>query len=116
MDALGDHATHCSRGYGITQRYNSLHNSLPRHVFKAAGLTYYLEVPFLIPNTQLRPTDILVQPVTHAPGLAPDHPTAYDVTVRSPFRRDALHHAARGAAGAAEQGDAHKAQDLKVTL
>lgn len=57
-----------------------------------------------------------MKPGILASGLPPGHPTIYDVTVRSSFRRGALYQAARGAAGAAEQGDAHKVLVLQCTL
>lgn len=62
MDALGDYPSQCSHYFGTIHRYNTLRKCLARDVFKAAGLAYQLEVPFLIPDTQHRPADILVEP------------------------------------------------------
>ena len=116
MDPRGDHATKCKHGFGITHRHNSLRNCIARQLFKPSGLAYRLEVSFLIPDTAHRPADILVQAGPPPPGALPERPTAYDVTVRSPFRSGIINKAAKQRAGAAEAADADKVQTLNRTL
>ena len=108
MDIRGDHAAMCRHGFGTVHRHNTVRNTLARHAFRAAGLSCDMEVAFLIPGTAHRPADLLVQPAPPPAGALPDRPTAYDVTVRSPYRVGALIQAARGIAGAAEVADADK--------
>ena len=108
MDARGDHATVCRHGFGLIHRHNIVRNVLARHAFRAAGLQCDFEVPFLLPDTARRPADLLVQPPAPPSGAPPDRPTAYDVTIRSPYRSGALSSAARNLAGAAEAGDTAK--------
>lgn len=116
LDPRGDHATICSHGFGLVHRHNTVRNVFARHVFRGAGLAYSLEVPFLLPNSAARPADILVQPSPPAPGLPCDKPTAYDVTICSPFRRGMMYPAARQSAGAAEAADVRKRQALERTI
>lgn len=40
---------------------------------KVSGLAYCLKVPFLSPNSQRGPADILVEPATSAPSQPPGH-------------------------------------------
>ncbi|CDF40212.1 unnamed protein product [Chondrus crispus] len=108
MDARGDHAAICRHGFGVVHRHNTVRNLLARHAFRAAGLCCDLEVPSLLPNTANRPADILVQPASPPSGALPDRPTAYDVTVRSPYCRSTMSLAAKGLAGAAEAADLDK--------
>ena len=105
MDTRGDHAAMCRHGYGVVHRHNILRNALARHAFRAAGLRCDLEVPSLLPGTSHRPADLLVQPAPPPAGDLPDRPTAYDVTVRSPYQAAALSPAAQDLAGAAEAAD-----------
>jgi len=116
MDSRGDHATICKSGFGVVHRHNTVRNTFARQVFKPAGIAYSLEVPSLIPNTALSPADILVQPSPPPPGSLPDKPIAYDVTVRSPYRRGVIHRAALKRAGAAEAADEDKLRTLQRTL
>ena len=108
MDARGDHAAICVTGFGAVHRHNTVRNLLSRYAFRAAGLSADLEVPFLLPGTAHRPADILVQPPTPPAGAPPERPVAYDVTIRSPYRRGSLSLAARGLAGAAEAAHVDK--------
>ena len=116
MDARGDHATICSHGFGTMHRHDTVRNVPARHLFRVAGLAYWLELPFLIPNTAARPADILVQPPPPAPGLPPEKPTAYDVTICSPFRRRILYHAARHRGGATDAASVRKSKALQHTI
>ena len=116
MDTRGDHAAMCRHGFGVVHRHNTVRNALARHAFRAAGLQCDLEVPFLIPGTAHRPADILVQPAPPPAGALPDRPTAYDVTIRSPYRAGALVPAARRLAGAAEVADADKLRTHARTI
>ena len=116
MDALGDHATHCKTGFGMIHRHDTVRNQIATHAFRAAGLACTLQVPFLVPNTNHRPADILVQPVLPPPGMLPDKPTAYDVTIRSPFTTANIRQSSRRPAAAAEAGELSKHQTLRRTL
>ena len=108
MDTRGDYAVLCRHGFGVVHRHNTVRNALSRHSFRAAGLQCDLEVPFFIPGTAHCPSDILFQPAPPPAGALPDRPTAYDVTIRSPYRAGALVPAAPHLAGAAEVADANK--------
>ena len=116
MDARGDHATMCSHGFGTINRHNTVRNVFSRQVFRAAGLASSIDAPFLIPNTAARPEDILVQPSPPAPGCPPDKPTAYEVTVCSPFRRGKMNQAARHRGGAAYAAALRKRKELGRTI
>ena len=108
MDPMGDHASICKKGFGVVHRHNSVCNAFARHVLRPAGLAYSLEVPFLLPNSSRRPADILVQPTPPRPGERARKPTAYDITVRSPYIRSNIYEAAQSFAGAAELADKDK--------
>lgn len=108
MDSRGDHATICKHGFGVVHRHNTVRNTFARDVVKPAGMSYDFEVPLLLPNTHRRPADILVQPGPPAAGAPPDKSTAYDTTVRSPFRQGIIRKAALTRGGAAEAADAPK--------
>lgn len=62
----------------------------------------------LIPNTNLRSADVLVQSAAPSPGDAPGKPTAYDITIRSPYTTRAQNHAAMLIDGATNMWDADK--------
>ena len=100
----------------MNHRHNTLRYGLARHAFRAVGLACTLEVPFLIPHTDHRPTDILVQLGPPAAGMPPDKQRAYDVTVRSPYTKNIICKAAQHSAAAAEFGDSDKLRDLSRTL
>ena len=102
MDPRGDHAAICAHGFGVVNRHNTVRNLLARHAFRAAGLSCNLEVPFILPGSDARPADILVQPTAPPAGAPPDRPIAYDVTVISVYRGGTLSRAAQELAGAAE--------------
>ena len=85
MDHRGDHATHCKLGFGPTHRHNSLRNKLVQHLFRPAGRACKIEVSFLLPNASHHPADVLVEPPQPPPGSLPGKPTAYDITMRSPY-------------------------------
>ncbi|CDF35682.1 unnamed protein product [Chondrus crispus] len=53
----------------MIHRHNTLRNQLATHAFRVAGRACTLEVPFLIPNTNHRPADILVQPGASPLGM-----------------------------------------------
>ena len=108
MDARGDHASICRHGFGVIHRLETVRNVLARYAFRAAGLQCDLEVPYMLPDTARCPADLLVQPTAPPAGAPPDRPTAYDITVRSPYRSGALSTAALNIAGAAEAGDTEK--------
>ena len=117
MDAQGDHATGtCWKGFGITHRHRAVVRTLGPHLFRMARKTYAYEVPLLIPNTSLRPADILVQPGPPPPGEPPQLRTAYDVTVRSPFLANVRIQVATQTAGAAEVAHNDKLQTLRRSL
>ena len=116
MDNRGDHATKCSHGFGYTHRHNTLRNAIARKIFKPAGLAYNIEVPFLIPDSNLRPADILVQAHSSQVSESPTRPTAYDVTVRSPFTTHSLKSAATVRAGESEVAEKQKHQTLQRNL
>lgn len=113
MDPYGDHATICKHGFGVVHRHNTLRNTLARHVLKGTGLSYTIEAPFLIPHTSSRPTDILVQPTPPPTGEAPGRPTAYDITVRSPYIHGKIRQAALRRAGAAEEAESDKVRTIR---
>lgn len=92
----------------MIHRHDKLHNKLAIHAFRAAGLTCTLPVLLLIPNTDHRPADVLVQPDPPPPDMPPDKPTAYDVTIRSPYTSTGIRKAAQRPAAVAEAGDLSK--------
>ena len=116
MDVLGDHATHCKTGFGMIHRHETVQNQIATHAFRAAGLACTLEVPFLVPNTNHSPADILVQPGLPPPGMLPDKPTAYGVTIRSQFTTENIRQSAKRPAAAAEAGELSKHHNLRRTL
>ena len=116
MDSRGDHATHCRNGFGITHRHNTLRSELANSAFRAARYACALKVPFLIQNTEHRPADILVQPGPPPPRMPPDKPTAYDVTIRSPYDTNLICLSAQRSAAAAEAADIAKRQAIHRTL
>ncbi len=54
-------------------------------LFRAAGAGVRYEVCGMMPDSEKRPADILVNPRTHPDSLGPPRPIAYDITVSSPF-------------------------------
>lgn len=117
MDAQGDHATGtCRKGFGVTHRHRAVVRTLGPHLFRMARRSYAYEVPLLIPNTSLRPADILVQSGPPPPGDQQELPTAYDVTIRSPFVANVRLQAAMKTAGAAEAAHNDKVQKLRRSL
>lgn len=59
MNARDDYATICRHGFGMVHRHKTFKNVLTMHLLRVAGLSYSLEVPFLVPNLTARPGDIL---------------------------------------------------------
>ena len=116
MESRGDHATHCTSGFGATHRHKKLRNELAKPAFRAAGLACSIEVPFLIPNTDHRSADILVQSAAPAPGMPLGKPTAYDVTVRSFYMKAIIRKAAQTPAAAAEAVYCDKQRAIKQTI
>lgn len=108
MDARGDDAANCKHGYGAVNCHNIVRNTLARQVFRAAGLAYDREVPFIIPRRAHRPADLLVQPPFPPAGAFPDRPKAYDITICNPYTAVNLHPAARYITGAAEVAHTRK--------
>lgn len=107
-NARADHAAICCNGFEVVHRHNTVRNFLSRYAFRAAGLCSDLEVQSLLPGTAHRPADIFVQPPPPPAAALPECPIAYDVTIRSPYRRASLSLAARGLAGAAEASHVDK--------
>ena len=116
MDQLGDHSSSCGHGFGFPHRHNTLRNALARAVLKPAGLSYNIEVPFLIPDCARRPADILVQPCPPLANGVLEKPIAYDVTVRSPYTSSARCTAATKRPGGAEIAERDKRNELKRHL
>ena len=79
MDALGDHAHHCSWGVERTDRHNAVRDVFYR-VAEGAGLSPRKEVRKLLASGDKRPGDVLL------PGYPAGTTTAYDFTLTSPFQ------------------------------
>lgn len=86
MDALGDHAADlCPSGFGRIHRYSSMRDAIAIHVASAAGRYCVLEAPFLVPGTESRSADFLIDPP--GPSKSPDaRPTVCDITVVSSLK------------------------------
>lgn len=113
MDALGDHAADlCRKGYGWGHRHKVVVSVFGREVFSAAGFRCNYEVPLLVPGTLLRPADILVDPPPPAPGENPGKPTAYDVTIVSPFKTGMITQVAKKPGAAVEAAHSEKRNKL----
>lgn len=84
--------------------------------FRPAGLSTQLETSLLIPNTNLRPADVLIQPVVLYPGDLSGRPTAYDITVQSPDTSRARNRAARSGGAATILRDADKLRSFDHAL
>ena len=116
MDAPVDHATHCKTGLGMIHRHETVRNQIATHAFRTASLACTFELPFLVPNTNHRPADILIQPTPPPPRMLLDKPTAKDVTIRSPITAANIRQSAQRPAAAAESGELSKHQTLRKTL
>ena len=117
MDAHGDHGSDlCKKGLGWTHRHNTVVRIFGHDVFRAAGAGTQYEVPYLVPNLNLRPADLLVHPLpSHTSGPTPPM-TAFDVTVTSPFAANALNKAASAPRALANAADDQKRRVLGQRL
>lgn len=75
-----------------------------------------MEVPFLIPDGTRRPADILVQTCARIANGVLERPTAFDVTIRSPYIANAKISAVTKQAGGAETAEKAKQSELKRHL
>ena len=116
MDSRGDQESQSKNGFGLIHIRNAARTTFVRHVFRAAGRACNIEVLCLIPHTHRRPADVLVQPCPLPPGALPDKPTAYDITVCSPYAQTVMRQAAQNPAAAAEAGHRENISDLKRTI
>lgn len=67
----------------------------------------------LIPGTDMRPTDVLVQPPVSPPGAALGNPLVFDITVRSAYMSHAKRRATLLAADAAAFAEEEKLRTFK---
>lgn len=87
-------------------------NVFARHVFRLPGLSAQREASLLIPDTNLPPAEVLVQPPTSLPGAPFGIPIACDITVRSSYVAYSIRRAALSAARAALFADEEKLRAL----